>query len=189
MILRAGQSADWMIQHGSDVHQGGDAPLMRAPLRGARIPMMELLVAHGADVNARWKGSFPVLFAPCEAVDPAAIAWLLQHGADPNVRGSQGETALDYLLESYVRSSELSRCVDVLTSAGGGTHYDMPGVLDIVGGQLDRLESQLQETRELIIDRFPNFASAQPAVAACFFAAQRCFTLQRSSVMLGQLGC
>ena len=43
--------AEWMITHGSDVHQGGDGPLMRAALNDYRIPMMELLVAHGADVN------------------------------------------------------------------------------------------------------------------------------------------
>src|SRR6202040_1221908 len=43
--------AQWMIDHGSDVHQGGDGPLMRATL-GDRIAMMELLVSRGADVNA-----------------------------------------------------------------------------------------------------------------------------------------
>jgi hypothetical protein len=44
--------ARWMIEEGSDVHQGGDGPLMRAALCGGRIPMMELLVSMGADVNA-----------------------------------------------------------------------------------------------------------------------------------------
>ena len=34
----------WMIENGSDVHRGGDGPLMRAALKGNRIPMMELLV-------------------------------------------------------------------------------------------------------------------------------------------------
>src|SRR5947208_7373342 len=48
--------AQWMIENGSDVHQGGDGPLMRAALRGERVPMMELLVSHGADVNAEWNG-------------------------------------------------------------------------------------------------------------------------------------
>src|SRR5260370_15226327 len=33
--------AKWMIESGSDVHQGGDGPLMRAALNGQRIPMME----------------------------------------------------------------------------------------------------------------------------------------------------
>src|SRR6266849_2533075 len=51
--------AQWMIENGSDVHQGGDGPLIRAALRGERVPMMELLVAHGADVNAEWNGDFP----------------------------------------------------------------------------------------------------------------------------------
>src|SRR5262245_18334914 len=48
--------AAWMIANGSDVHQGGDGPLMRAALNAYRIPMMELLVSHGADVNAEWGG-------------------------------------------------------------------------------------------------------------------------------------
>lgn len=47
------EMARWMIENGSDVHQGGDGPLMRAELSDERIPMMELLVRHGADVNAR----------------------------------------------------------------------------------------------------------------------------------------
>ncbi|MBV8866007.1 MAG: hypothetical protein JO210_11480, partial [Acidobacteriaceae bacterium] len=76
--------AKWMIENGSDVHQGGDGPLMRAALRGDRIPMMELLVSFGANVNAEWNGDFPIIFAPCETVDPIALKWLLQHGADPN---------------------------------------------------------------------------------------------------------
>jgi hypothetical protein len=54
--------ARWMIENGSDVHQGGDAPLMRAALKGNRIPMMELLVSHGGDVNGEWHGDFPILF-------------------------------------------------------------------------------------------------------------------------------
>src|SRR5689334_14613163 len=40
--------SEWMIAQGSDVHQGGDGPLMRAALNGYRIPMMELLLSHGA---------------------------------------------------------------------------------------------------------------------------------------------
>jgi hypothetical protein len=58
--------AELMITHGSDVHQGGDGPLMRAALNAYRIPMLELLVSYGADVNALWHGHFPIIFAPCE---------------------------------------------------------------------------------------------------------------------------
>src|SRR5258707_14063143 len=76
--------ANWMIKNGSDVHQGGDGPMMRAALNGDRIQMMEILLAHGADVNAVWNGDFPIIFAPCEAVNPAGLKWLLDHGANPN---------------------------------------------------------------------------------------------------------
>ena len=62
--------ARWMIENGSDVHQGGDGPLMRAALDDSRIPMMELLVAHGADVNAVWGGHYPVVLGPCETFAP-----------------------------------------------------------------------------------------------------------------------
>jgi hypothetical protein len=65
--------AGWIIEHGSDVHQGGDGPLMRAALNADRVPMMELLVSCGADVNADWHGDFPIIFARCESVDPVAL--------------------------------------------------------------------------------------------------------------------
>lgn len=68
---------------------------IRAALHADRIPMMELLVAHGAVVNADWNGDFPILFAPRETLDSVAISWLIAHGADPNRRGTaQPVTAL-----------------------------------------------------------------------------------------------
>ncbi len=101
--------AEWMITHGSEVHRGGDGPLMRAALNAYRIPMMELLVSHGANVNALWHGHFPIIFAPCESMDQAALKWLLDHGANPNCRDHGYEisgysypgTALDYLIAGY----------------------------------------------------------------------------------------
>src|SRR5437667_4783354 len=52
------EMARWMIENGSDVHQGGDGPLMRAALADERVPMMELLLEYGADVNALWDGRY-----------------------------------------------------------------------------------------------------------------------------------
>ena len=90
------EMAKWMIENGSDVHQGGDAPLMRAALNSHRVPMMELLVSHGADVNADWDDWFPIIFAPCETVAPGSLIWLLSHGANPNCGNMSGRgTALD----------------------------------------------------------------------------------------------
>jgi hypothetical protein len=144
--------AKWMIENGSDVHQGGDGPLMRAALRGERVPMMELLLSYGGDVNADWSGNFPIIFAPCESVDPVALRWLLEHGANPN-RGTR-ETPLDYLIGSYWRSPRLGECIDILLSAGGVTKYDVPAALDLLRGRLDRLAKHLDADPGLIHRRF-----------------------------------
>jgi ankyrin repeat protein len=162
--------AKWMLDHGSDVHQGGDGPLMRAALNGYRIPMMELLVSYGADVNARWHGHFPVIFAPCESLDPDALKWLLDHGANPNCRDHgytiggypYPGTALDYVIASYGRSPQLlSACIDILLDAGGVTKYDVPGVLPLLRGQLDRLAEMIDADPALVNKRFPELDCGQ----------------------------
>ncbi|MGD0402587.1 MAG: ankyrin repeat domain-containing protein [Candidatus Acidiferrales bacterium] len=150
--------AQWMIENGSDVHQGGDGPLMRAALKGDRIPMMELLLRHGANVNAEWNGYFPIIFAPCETVDATALKWLLDHGANPNCakpgRKYPG-TALDYVIGSYWRSTQLSVCIDLLLDAGAVTKYEVPSVLDLLRGRIDRLAERLDADPTLLKRRFP----------------------------------
>jgi ankyrin repeat protein len=162
--------AEWMIAHGSDVHQGGDGPLMRAALNAYRVPMMELLVSHGANVNAQWHGHFPIIFAPCESLDPAALEWLLDHGANPNCRDHGYEigghaypgTALDYLIGGYVRSLErLSRCIDILLQAGGETRYNMPGVLAVLRGRLDDLAKLIEAEPGVVNRSFPELNCGQ----------------------------
>ncbi len=157
--------AKWMIDNGSDVHQGGDAPLMRAALSSERIPMMELLVAHGADVNAAWHGNYPILFAACEVLSPGSLQWLLEHGADPNcgteavwkARGiPHPGTALDYLLGTYVRDPEvLSACMEILLRAGGKSKHESPAVLAIIRGRISELTELLDASPSLIHQRFP----------------------------------
>lgn len=151
------EMARWMIENGSDVRQGGDGPLMRAALNSVRIPMMDLLVAYGADVNAEWNGDFPILFAACEAVNAASLKWLLEHGANPNCGNAYGcRTALDYVISTYGRSpQQLATCIDLLLEAGGVTKYDLPGVLDVLRGRLDRLMELLDADPALVHRRFP----------------------------------
>jgi ankyrin repeat protein len=159
-----------MLEHGSDVHQGGDGPLMRAALNGYRIPMMELLVSHGADVNALWHGHFPIIFAPCESLDPGPLKWLLDHGANPNCRDHGYKisghpypgTALDYVVASYARSPErLSACIDILLDAGGETRYNVPAVLQLLRGRLDSLVALIDAEPALVKRRFPELDCGQ----------------------------
>jgi ankyrin repeat protein len=148
--------AEWMLANGSDVHQGGDGPLMRAALSRHRIPMMELLLAHGADVNAEWHGDFPIVFAPCEAVDPVALAWLLDRGANPNCpnpRRRYPGVALDYVIESYVRSPQLGACIDLLVAAGAATRYPQV-VVDLLRGDLRRVAAHLDAEPALLTMHF-----------------------------------
>jgi ankyrin repeat protein len=149
--------AEWMIDHGSDVHQGGDGPLMRASLVGHRLPMMELLVARGADVNAQWNGYFPIIFAPCETVEPVPLKWLLERGADPNCpkpRGKYPGTALDYVIRTYSRSEQLGQCIDLLAEAGCATRYNLPPVVDLLRGRIDLLREHLDAEPALVHRRF-----------------------------------
>jgi ankyrin repeat protein len=156
--------AKWMIENGSDVHQGGDAPLMRAALNSERISMMELLVAHGADVNAAWHGNYPILFAACETLNLITLRWLLDHGADPNcgseaIWKSRGiphpGTALDYLLGAYVRDPEvMATCIEILLRAGGKSKHAPPAVLAVIRGSMTELVDLLDASPSLLHQRF-----------------------------------
>jgi ankyrin repeat protein len=176
--------ATWMIEHGSDVHQGGDSPLMRAALNEYRIPMMELLVSFGADVNALWHGHFPIIFAPCESLDPAALKWLLDHGGNPNCRDHGYKmgahpypgTALDYVIASYARSPQrLSACIEILLGAGGSTRYDVPGVLPLLRGRLESLTE--------LIDADPALVNRHFSELDCGMSGGRALTLQGGTLL------
>jgi len=136
------------------VHQDGDAPLARAALADERIPMMELLVSHGADVNAPGTKHSPVIFSPCDTLSPAALKWLLDHGANPNIGN---HSALDYVIEGYHRSPQLRECIEILLRAGGTTRHNTPGLMEILRGRLDRLAEHLDADPTLIHRRFPEF--------------------------------
>jgi ankyrin repeat protein len=145
--------ARWMIENGSDVHQGGDGPLMRAALDDSRIPMMELLVAHGADVNARWGGHYPIICAPCETLAPGALRWLLDHGADPHAASRDYGSPLSMLVGTYSRNARgKNACLEILGTAGFALP-DTP-VMALHRGRLDLLQEHLDRDPSLLDRRF-----------------------------------
>jgi ankyrin repeat protein len=145
--------ARWMIENGSDVHQGGDGPLMRAALADMRIPMMELLVAHGANTNALWNGNYPIICAPCEALAPRALKWLLGHGADPDVVSRHYGSPLNMLICTYARNAKSrNACLEAFADAG----FDLPHTpaMAFHRGRIDLLDAHLDRDRFLLEHRF-----------------------------------
>ena len=145
--------ARWMLDNGSDVHQGGDGPIMRAALDDTRIAMMELLLEYGADVNAQWHGFYPIVCAPCETLAPAALRWLLAHGADPKQESSKYGSPLSMVIGTYSRGAEGKHaCLEAFVDAGFALP-DTP-LLAFHRGRIDLLEQWLQRDPHLLQRRF-----------------------------------
>lgn len=146
--------AKWMLHNGSDVHQGGDGPLMRAALADERVPMLDLLVRHGADVNALWAGHYPIICAPCEALAPQALRRLLEHGADPNRHAAKWGTPLSMVVGTYSRNAAGKHaCLEVLAEFGIAMPDTPP--MAVHRGRLDLLEAHLRVDPQLLSRRFP----------------------------------
>ena len=142
----------WMLENGSDVHQGGDGPLMRAALGDTSIPMMELLVEHGADVNALWGGSYPIIMAPLEAFAPRSLKWLLDHGADLHAAAKYC-CPIEMLTCIYSRRpKDKSACLEIVGAAGFALP-DTP-IMALHRGRLDLLQQHLDRDPSLLERRF-----------------------------------
>jgi ankyrin repeat protein len=145
--------ARWMLENGSDVHQGGDGPLMRAALNDMRVPILDLLFEYGADVNAQWGGFYPIVCAPCEALAPRCLRWLLDHGANPTTPSSKYGTPLSMLIGTYSRNSAGKHaCLDTMADWG----VDIPDTpaMAVHRGRIDLLERHLSADPGLLSRRF-----------------------------------
>jgi ankyrin repeat protein len=86
-LLEAGASIDTR-----STNQAANTAL-HAALAGQSLAATELLLAAGADVNARQYGGFTPLQAAAQHGDLALIELLLRHGADPSLAADDGRTA------------------------------------------------------------------------------------------------
>ncbi|MPZ21412.1 MAG: hypothetical protein GEV06_26490 [Luteitalea sp.] len=83
-----------LLESGADPNDGVTLPIAAG---GGDLPVLELLHAHGADVNQAWAtdGSSALYSALSWADTPVGVRWLLEHGADPDpVFAANGETPL-----------------------------------------------------------------------------------------------
>ncbi|MGH7138199.1 MAG: hypothetical protein ACREHD_20805 [Pirellulales bacterium] len=143
--------ARWMIENGSDIHQGGDGPLMRAALDDTKLPMTELLVAHGADVNALWGGSYPIILAPLEAFAPRTLQWLLDHGAD--LHAAKNCDPIEMLTCIYTRGAKRKSACFKIVEAAGFALLDTP-VMALHRSRIDLLQEHLDRDPSLLERRF-----------------------------------
>ena len=145
--------ARWMIENGSDIHQGGDMPLMRAALDDTRLPMAELLVAHGADVNAlSCGGTYPIILAPLETFAPRTLTWLLDHGADLHA-AARSCCPIEMLTCIYTRGAKAKNACLEIVDAAGFALPDTP-VMALHRGRLDLLQGHLDRDPSLLERRF-----------------------------------
>ena len=121
MLLDAGARIDL----GTPLHSAAGAAtpetfnnptkLATKELDEGRIPVMELLVANGADVNGRQISQHLVPGLPIvEAINTGALArvkWLLDHGADPELAGPFGSAA------SHVKTKSIPELDKVIHEA------------------------------------------------------------------------
>jgi ankyrin repeat protein len=90
-----------LLERGADadaLDEDGLTPLLhlsKTRSKAEPIPVMELLAASGANVNARdeTQGTLLMYFARQGKAEP--VQWLLAHGADRNARNKSGKTAAE----------------------------------------------------------------------------------------------
>ena len=93
------EAATVLLDHGADVAaastNGMANQLLHAAAAGRHLSLVELLLAHGADPNARQHGGWTPLQAAAQHGDAAMIRVLLAHGADVEALSDDGRNAID----------------------------------------------------------------------------------------------
>ena len=109
LLLARGASAAWLGTYES-------RPL-RCAANGAYtnekryMEVARVLLARGADVNARMFKDHTPLHRAAACGHPQTIQVLLAAGADPNARDANGKTALDWAI-----AGKYNECADLLRS-------------------------------------------------------------------------
>ncbi len=146
-----------LLDRGADLHEDGNLPIARACLRDSNLPVVQLLVERGADVNCNVYNWGALILYPAECLAPSVLKFLLEKGADPNrvyPEGSCQMTAFEMVLGTYGRSPQQAECLNILIEHGA-KFQDGPE-MDIFRDRLDELRARIQKQPELLKQRFPH---------------------------------
>lgn len=98
------EAARTLLEAGAPVDLVADNEMRVQPLHSAaaahQIEICRMLLAAGADVNARETGGFTPLHAAAQNGDPELVELFLSAGADPDARTDDGRTAADLAAEA-----------------------------------------------------------------------------------------
>ncbi len=101
MVVRSLRLAEALLDAGADPSDGVTLPLAAS---AGNIAALDLLLAHGADVDRPWAsdGSAPLYAILHWSRTADGVRWLLAHGADPDpVFAPTGETPLHVVAASW----------------------------------------------------------------------------------------
>ncbi len=126
-VTRRLDLAGLLLEHGADPNDGVTLPLAAS---GGDVAALELLRAHGADVNQAWAtdGAATLYALLTWGSTAAGVRWLLEHGADADpVFAENGETPLHVVArrwDTFLAEMLVSRGADVSRRrADGRTPY------------------------------------------------------------------
>lgn len=95
--------AEKLIQAGADVNQAANNAFKVAPIHSAcatsNFPMVELLLRHGANVNAKQQAGVTPLHSAAHNGQTHLAKLLIRNGADVQAKTDEGKTPLDMARE------------------------------------------------------------------------------------------
>lgn len=81
-----------LLQHGANIE--AQDILQRTPIFNATLEGLRILIAHGADVNARDSSGDTTLHMAVDRRSASLVRLLLENGADPNIQNEYGGVPL-----------------------------------------------------------------------------------------------
>jgi ankyrin repeat protein len=116
----------YLLEMGADANTVANNRMKVMPLHSAvahnQLEISEILIVHGAEVNAKQEGGFVPLHAAAQSGNLEMARLLLKHGAEVNVKSNDGRTPLALTKEEGPeagRREDRERVAGFLIEKGG----------------------------------------------------------------------